>query len=274
MGLDATLFEIATFEQLRAKVSPKGIDLVCLESNLVDAIWTSRPPASTAPLITYTKYAGQTAASKLEDLRKYLKDHSASAYVVSNLAEIAWLLNLRGSDIPHSPVFESYVLVTLDSVMLYIDQSKITQEVMAYLKESVKAESKPYDGVWRDLAGLKDNKTKTLMSKDTSFAVYRAAGEEFSSTVTSPLELAKSIKNETELAGIRAAYTRDGAAWATWMAWLEEEVRKQRRHGRVTLTEWEAANKLTDLRKSTELFMDLAYENISATAGNAGGRGH
>lgn len=176
IGLDGTLYEISIIQSLQAQLAPKDIHLVFLSSNLVDVIWTDRPAASTAPLSLQAQYAGESSSSKLSTLRKFIADNGGAAYVVSNLAEIAWLLNLRGGDIPFSPVFESYILVSATETTLFIDEVKLTDEVVRYLNEEGKVQTKPYDRIWDALSQLKAEYKRCIMSTEASFALYNAVG--------------------------------------------------------------------------------------------------
>ena len=177
IGLDATLYEVSIIQSLFAQLASKSIELIFLSENLVDAIWSSRPSDSTAPLIFQAEFAGQPTSSKLTILKTYISDKAAAAYIVSDLAEIAWLLNLRGGDIPFSPVFESYLLVTLAECTLYIDARKISPPVARYLAEDEKLAVESYKDIWVALAGLNERKKKVIMSTDASYALYRAVGE-------------------------------------------------------------------------------------------------
>lgn len=155
IGLDATLFGISELQALRKDLSKTGSELVFLDENLVDKIWQDRPGSSKEPLIVHAKYAGDDSTSKLAKVREIIDERKSDAYIVHELSEIAWLLNLRGMDIPFSPVFEAYLLVTRGDTSLFVDRDKIKDDVMTYL-EDLKIQVKPYEEVWQSLKDLRD----------------------------------------------------------------------------------------------------------------------
>lgn len=154
IGLDGTLFGIDEMKNVIALTSAKGIELVLLDENLVDKIWQERPQPSKAPLRNHARYAGQDAGSKLASVRAILNKSKANAYVVHDLSEIAWLLNLRGNDIPFSPVFEAYLLVAATEATVFLDGDKLGNDVCTYLKDELKVQVRPYDEIWQALKDL------------------------------------------------------------------------------------------------------------------------
>lgn len=266
IGLDATLFSITELKAIRGTISKKESEIVLLGENLIDSIWQDRPDPSRQRLSCHANYAGEASLSKLEKVRSAIKSNGAMAYVVHELSEIAWTLNLRGKDIPFSPVFESYLLITLNNAILFLDRDKVTEEVGAYLRDDLKVDIQPYQAVWQAIREISSPNQPIALSTSASFALYAAVGENNAILVTSPLELLKSIKNETEIRGMKAAYLRDAMAWVKWIAWLEKRMKQKSGLG---LTEYDAANHLTKLRANQPLFAGLAYQNISATGPNA-----
>lgn len=142
---------------LRESLTKTGQELVLLDDNLVDKIWQDRPSPSKELLINHARYAGEDSPSKLAKVRAIIEEKKAKAYVIHELSEIAWLLNLRGRDIPFSPVFEGYLLVTLDDASLFIDRDKVTDSLLPYLQEDLKIQIRPYDEIWQALRDLKTN---------------------------------------------------------------------------------------------------------------------
>lgn len=255
--------------------------LVGVDENLVDRIWEDRParPAEKVMVLS-TKYAGKEFKEKITDLRKELDKKKTAGMVVSMLDEIAWLFNLRGSDIPYNPVFFSYAVVTHDSATLYVDSSKLDDEVYEHLKGSV--DVKPYDALFSDLnlisqaacepVGQNDangparKHSKILVSKSASWALYLGlGGEEKVEEIRSPVADAKAIKNETELEGMRQCHIRDGAALIKYFAWLEDQLVE---HG-ASIDEVQAADKLEQIRSEGEHFRGLSFDTISSTGANA-----
>lgn len=255
--------------------------LVGVTQNLVDAIWTNRPSRPAEKVIVLAdKYSGKPFAEKIEDLRKEIAKKKAAGMVVSMLDEVAWLFNLRGSDIPYNPVFFSYATVTSKSAILYVDAEKITDEVHEHLGKSVTI--KPYNALFSELSALSDvaaserqtdsdatNKSKyhkILLSNKASWALSREiGGEEKTEQARSPIADAKAIKNATELEGMRQCHIRDGAALIEYFAWLEDQLLNHN----ASIDEVQAADKLESLRAKHERFVGLSFDTISSTGPNA-----
>lgn len=185
IGLDGTLFEVSTIQSLQSKLNSRDITLVFQResdsTNLIDQVWgDSQPPASTAALISQVEFAGQSSSDKLSNVRKYIREKGAEAYIVHNLSEIAWLLNLRGRDIPFCPVFEAYLLVKAHEAVLFVDERKVQGDIVTYLKEDVKVQVKAYKDVWatlKELPGSTESIAKVVMNTTASFAIYNAVQE-------------------------------------------------------------------------------------------------
>lgn len=224
------------------------------------------------------KYAGKSYKDKLDDLRKELKKKKAAGMVVSMLDEVAWLFNLRGSDIPYNPVFFSYAAVTPNSATLYVDSSKVGQDVKDYLSGVV--DIKPYNALFSDLTNIaeaaasevqtdeatKSHPPKLLLSNKSSWALSLGlGGEEKVEESRSPIADAKAIKNAAELEGMRQCHIRDGAALIEYFAWLEDELV----NNNAWLDEVQAADKLEEIRSRGEHFVGLSFDTISATGPNA-----
>lgn len=250
-----------------------------MSENLVDKIWKDRPSRPAEKVIVLDeKYAGKSYKDKLDELRKDIKKKKAAGMVISMLDEIAWLFNLRGSDIPYNPVFFSYAAVTPNSATLYVDSSKIGSEVKDYLSNSV--EIKPYDALFSDLTRVAETaanevqqngttkspaSAKLLLSNKSSWALSLGlGGEDKVEEARSPVSDAKAIKNAAELEGMRQCHIRDGAALIEYFAWLEHELLNG-----TWLDEVQAADKLEQIRSKGEHFMGLSFDTISSTGANA-----
>ena len=205
----------------------------------------------------------------------------------SSLRYAAWLLNLRGDDIPFNPVFHSYLFVGLESAILFIEPQKISGEVESYL-QSISVSHRDYNDIWTflrrkewgegNVSSLFYDKLsrrsslraicQVIISPQTSYAICLMMTS-FRYTVLPPyVEEMKAVKNETEIHGLRHAYLRDGAAYVRWLAWLEQKLQQG-----YDITEYEAAWRLTEYRRKNKNYMGLAYENISASGPNAGASG-
>ncbi|KIX10556.1 uncharacterized protein Z518_01640 [Rhinocladiella mackenziei CBS 650.93] len=276
VGVDPTVITASDARKLSETLKKKShATLVGVSENLVDKIWKDRPPRPAEKVIVLLEeYAGKSYKDKLDDLRKELKKKKAAGMVVSMLDEIAWLLNLRGSDIPYNPVFFSYAAVTPNSATLYIDSSKIDSEVEEYLRGAV--DIKPYDALFSDLTniaeaatmeakGLTKHPPKLLIPNKSSWALSLGlGGEDKVEESRSPIADAKAVKNPTELEGMRQCHIRDGAALIEYFAWLEEELRSG-----SWIDEVQGADKLEEIRSKGKNFIGLSFNTISSTGPNA-----
>ncbi|WJX80122.1 Aminopeptidase P2 [Trifolium repens] len=297
VGIDPFLFTSDAAEELKHIISKKNHELVYLyNSNLVDEIWKeARPePPNKSVRVHDLKYAGLDVASKLSSLRSELVKAGSSAIIVSALDEIAWLLNLRGSDIPHSPVVYAYLIVEIDRATLFIDDSKVTKEVDDHLKK-VNIEIKPYNSIisetenlaargatlWLDTSSVNaaivnaykaacdkyyqnyENKHKTGNKVFDGSNEKSDVGVPFAVHKLSPVSLAKAIKNETELKGMQDCHLRDAAALAQFWDWLETEITNNR-----VLTEVEVSDKLLEFRSKQDGFLDTSFDTISGSGPN------
>ncbi|GEM10484.1 xaa-pro aminopeptidase [Rhodotorula toruloides] len=268
IGIDAAILDYGVGKTLSHSVKKRDLKLVFPAENLVDKVWHDRPARTHKPIRVHPlKFTGKSATDKIAHLRSYLSsifpssaDGPSPSYLVTSLTAIAWLLNLRGADIAHNPVFYAYVLVEKESVKLWVQQESLSDEVRSAIAE-FDGQIREYEKALDELAG-----TKGVVVTDSkcSWAVVERLGEENVKIIKSPVETAQAVKNEVEIQGFRNAYLRDGAAWARWQAWLEEQLEKGKE-----VTEWDAGEKLTSFRKGGQYFAGLAYENISATGENA-----
>ncbi|GAA98001.1 uncharacterized protein L969DRAFT_86084 [Mixia osmundae IAM 14324] len=257
VGLDAKLISISLGKQLEKL----ACILVFPKTNLIDEIWSSKPARPSRPIEDYpVEFAGKSTVRKLAELRASLADTQTRGIVVSDLTEIAWLLNLRGEDVPETPVFFAYVIVDAQTATLYTDAPTIDRAAQIALGNASVTIAN-YTAFYPALA---DCSAGFAVGQDASFAIATSLKEARVLTV-SPVGLAKSIKNPLEIMRIKDGYVRDAVQWCIWAAWLEELLVKKKQ----TISEWDAAEELTRLRKQDRHYRGLAYENISATAGNA-----
>ncbi|KAF5782051.1 putative hydrolase [Helianthus annuus] len=287
IGIDPFLFSSDAVNELKESVAKSNHELVYLYGvNLVDEIWKeARPLPTSKPIRVHElKYAGVDASMKLANLRCDLINHGSSAIVISMLDEVAWLLNLRGNDVPHSPVMYAYLIVELDSAKLFVDSSKVTPEVMDHLKKAG-VELRAYDSIlseieklaargahlWLDTSSINaaiSSTYATACDKYTETNGSKRKGKNSSGAPTalcksSPVSLAKAVKNHAELKGMRNSHLRDAAALTEFWSWLEEEMNKN-----VVLTEVEVADKLLEFRASQAGFVDTSFDTISGSGAN------
>ena len=275
VGVDPTLIAAPEARKLQEKIKKKGgKDLVAVKENLVDSVWgkdrPARPNEKTVALPL--EFSGKSIEDKLTQLRGELHKKRCSGFFVSMLDEIAWLYNLRGSDIPYNPVFFAYASVTQNDAILYIDQSKLDERALAHLKGAVTI--KPYEAVLDHAramgssikADTADQQSQYMLSTKASWALFQAlGGEKNVEEVRSPIGDEKAIKNEIEVKGMRECHVRDGAALTQFFAWLEDELVNKK----TKLDEVDAADKLEHFRSQKDLFVGLSFPTISSTGANA-----
>ena len=237
-------------------------------------IWTNRPPIPQNPVEIYPlQYAGESCSDKIARIRKALREQHADGMLMAALDDIAWTLNLRGTDVHCNPVFVSYLLISSKSVTLYINKEKLTPEVSAYLKaEGIKVED--YDHVKN---GLKQYfEYNILLDPDeinyTLYEVVKNKGKMNDLQKTeiveeeSPVKRMKTVKNETEIAGFRSAMLKDGIALVKFLHWLSGYIGKPEIS---QLTEISIDEKLTSLRAEQPLYRDISFDTIAGYGAHA-----
>ncbi|KAJ3343645.1 hypothetical protein HDU93_007526 [Gonapodya sp. JEL0774] len=289
IGFDPKLVSSSGVKALRdalRDVEATTIELAPLEENLVDKVWKDRPARPKEPVVALElKYTGKSSEDKIKDTRDEMAKKGVVALVVTALDEIAWLFNLRGADISYNPVFFSFALVELDNVYLYVDQGKISPEVVSRLSHVT---IRPYDAIYADVHALggnlaaaqsksseapveaqssKPKTSKVWMDGRCNYALMTALGnDKLVEDSRLPVTMAKAIKNSTELEGFRQCHLRDGAALCNFIAWLEHELTVNKN---TALTEWEAAQVLEGYRRQQSDFVGLSFDTISSTGPNA-----
>ncbi|MFN3990371.1 MAG: aminopeptidase P family protein [Erythrobacter sp.] len=249
---------------LERALASQGIALVAAESNPIDAVWADRPAPSAAPALVHDEaLAGRSGADKRAQIADWLNAEGHDAVVIPALDSIAWLLNIRGSDVAHTPVALSYVIAHKDgSAELFIAPEKVTPELVRHLGNAVRVRERS-----AFVAGLGELAGKRV-AVDPDFGVaaiaqtLKAAGAEVV-LAQDPTILAKAVKNPVEQAGQRAAQVRDGAAVSKFLRWLAIEGPKG------SVDELSAAARLAAFRAEDPGLKDLSFDTISAAAGHA-----
>jgi Xaa-Pro aminopeptidase len=263
-GFDPLLHTKAEVERYRAACAKAGAELVALPANPVDAVWTSRPPPPIAPVsILDETYAGEASAAKRARMAAAARKAGAEVLVVSAPDSIAWLLNLRGGDVPFNPLLLSFALLHGDGgVELFLDLRKL--KAGQNLGNEVSLQ--PIAGFDDALARLGEQQRAVMVDPNvTSYGVLerlRAAGARVIEA-DEPCILAKARKNPVELKGARDAQIRDGAAVCRFLRWLDEEVLRH------PVDERAAAARLDDERRQDPLFRGPSFETISAAGPHA-----
>lgn len=280
IGIDARMLAHEKAVLLNSQLQAKGSKLFYPPQNLIDLIWKDKPPRSKEPVyVQPLKYTGMEANKKLAKLKDWIKAQppTVPSYsktpptanqmqvgtLISNLACIAWVLNLRGDDIPFNPVFHAYLFVSAEQAILFIDPAKITEGVDEYLK-SINVQRREYNDVWSFMRRKEWGDGRIIITPQTSYAISLMLTSYRYTVLPSIIEEWKAVKNPIELEGLKSAYIRDGVAFVRWLAWLEYKMSQG-----YVITEYEAGWRLTEFRRMGKNYRGLAYENISATGANA-----
>jgi Xaa-Pro aminopeptidase len=263
-GFDPWLHALNDAERLAQACARAGAELVAVESNPVDAIWTSRPPPPLAPVIPHPlELAGEAAEAKRMRIAKLVADKGADAVLLTQPDSIAWLLNIRGGDVPRTPFPLSFALLHKEgAVDLFIDPRKLTPVVRAHLGNGVAL--RPPQALADALASLGAAGATLWLDPATAprWALERLGPDAKVVRDTDPVALPKACKNDVELQGIRAAHRRDGAAVTRYLAWLSANAASG------TLDEIAASDRLQQFREETGAIRDLSFDTISGAGPN------
>lgn len=256
VGVDGMCNSAANVEVLVSDLRREGGITVRTNLDPLDIVWTDRPqiPASKVE-IQPVELAGETVASKLTRIRKALRDLHADGMLMSALDDVAWTLNLRGTDVHCTPVFVSYLLISTTSATLYINKEKLTPEVEAHL-ESQGVKMAGYDDVRK---GIKEYAEYNILldPNETNYTLSRLVDVQEVIRHKSPIPAMKAIKNEAEIRGYRSAMLKDGVALVKFLRWLKPAVEAGGQ------TEISIDKKLTSLRAEQPLFRDISFDTIA-----------
>ena len=259
LGVDPKVISHKEFVNLKEELGKKGISLKCIKENLVDSVWEQRPEPPKGEIEVHEEqYAGESVTSKLNRVRKKMAEEGADAHIVSMLDSIAWLFNIRGSDVEYNPVAISYAIVTKKEATFFIDLDKLTKRAIVSLKESI--EIRPYIEFESELNSLRENKSTVWIDETTISQWIVEVLENGAKLILkpSPVTLFKAIKNKIEIQGIKNAHLRDGVAMVKFFYWLDQALKK------TEVTELSAAKKAEEFRSEGELFKGLSFESISS----------
>jgi Xaa-Pro aminopeptidase len=263
LGYDPWLHTIESVERLQATCGKAGATLVPVAENLVDRVWDDQPPPPRGPIVPHDlKHAGRGSPDKRREIGELLVRDGVDAVVLAAPDSIAWLLNVRGSDVAHTPVPLAFALVHRDaSVDLFVDAAKLSPGLREHLGEGVRV--LPPDGLGPALDHLGGARRTVQVdpSSTAAWIIQRLAG----ATVVraaDPCLLPKATKNDVELAGARSAHEKDGIALTRFFAWLAREGLTGR------LTEISAAERLDAFRGEEPLFRDVSFPTISGAGPN------
>lgn len=234
---------------------------ITLRTNLdpLEQIWENRPSLPANPVeIQPLEYAGETLASKVVRIRKSLRELHADGMLVSALDDIAWTLNLRGTDVHCNPVFVSYLLIESDKVSLFVDDNKLSPEVKQYLQDN-QVSLYNYNKVEKCLESYSEYNI-LLDGDETSYYLWKTVKCQEIVAAASPIPAMKAVKNKAEIEGYRSAMLKDGVAMVKFLKWLKPAVEAGGQ------TEISIDEKLTSLRAEQKLFRDISFDTIAGYA--------
>ena len=274
VGVDPMLMGAKNWAALEEKLEQAGLELVPVETNLVDVAWAAdptypqpaRPDNPVFPL--EQEFTGASWTEKVARVRALMQENGAEVLVVSALDDVAWLTNLRGSDITFNPVFFSYAAVTQTEAVLFLRESQLSPQVKAALSKG-DGESfviQEYDQIKnyieKKVEQSKEAGGKFWLSDTTSQALASLVPSHRRLIKGSPITLLKSIKNKVEISGFEASHARDAAALCNYLCWLDKNIDKQE------VTEVSGADKLESFRSEQKHFMGLSFPSISSVGSN------
>jgi len=260
LGYSPWLHTVDAAERLAKACAAAGASLVAVAANPIDAIWSDRPPPPRGAVVLHDlRYAGETVQEKLTRARAEMEKPAADALVVSDPHAVSWLLNIRGADIPHTPVVLAFALVPMQGrPALYVDAGKLGNDVRHRLEEFVDVRTN--EEFERDLAALGGAHRAVRLDPATGAdAISRLVVENGGRIVRAgdPIAPMKAVKNAIEIAGARAAQLRDGAAVTRFLAWFDREAPTGR------LTEIDAVEAMESFRRETGLLKDVSFPTIA-----------
>jgi len=265
LGFDPWLHTSAAAERLAAACDKAGAELVAVETNPLDAVWTERPPPPLAPVAVHGKqFAGEDEAGKLKRIGQEIDKLGVDALVLSDPHAVAWTFNIRGADVAHTPLPLSYALVPKDGrPTVFIDHRKLSNSARDHLEQS--ADVREPDALTPSLTALAQKGAAIALDNATAAdALSRLISNAGGKLVrgSDPVSLLKAVKNSTEIEGTRSAHRRDAVALVRFLAWIDREAPSG------ALTEIDAVEALETFRRDTGALKDVSFPTIAGTGPN------
>jgi Xaa-Pro aminopeptidase len=256
VGVDGMLFSVNEVATLRATLEHQGLSLNTHFAP-IDAVWTDRPEIPSCEVFLHDeKYAGKSATDKVRDVLQQVKEQDAEALLVCDLAELAWVLNIRSRDVHCNPVATGFLYLASEGSTLFINEKKITPVVREALT-AAKVTTAPYENVSSFLEALPQSATVLYEASHTPNSLVDALGSR-AVAGSSPIPLMKAVKNSVQIQGMRNAMEKDGAALVGAFMEIERRLREN-----VELTELDVADILTEYRSKQDLYFDESFETIA-----------
>ena len=257
IGFDGRVMDAKSGEKY-AKLAEEKKAALYVKEDLVGNIWKDRPqlPANKVWILE-DAYVGRSMADKIADVRTQMQKEGADIHILSSLYDIAWLLNLRGGDIDHVPVFLSFVSIEKEQILLFVNPQILDKEVQDYLEKN-HVTIRPYEDIYTYAQNLQ--KVKVLISaEETNYRIAECIREHAEVLEgENPSLMLKAVKNEIELKNTREAHLKDAVAVTKFMYWLKTNI------GKMEISEISASDYLEERRKEQEHYLDLSFDTISA----------
>lgn len=262
IGFDGRVISLADGKEYAEIAAEHGGNVVC-DLDLVDSIWEGRPALSEEPAFYLDiRYSGESSASKVARIREEMRAQGADAHVLSALDDICWTLNIRGNDVKYSPLVLSYAVITADRLHVFVDEQKLTQEIVDSWAE-LNVTTHPYNDIYEFVKGIESGTCVWIDPSKLNYALYQNIPRDAQLLErANPSIVFKARKNETEIANIKQAHIKDGVAWARFMYWLKHQI------GKIEITEISAADKLEAFRAEQDGFLWPSFAPISGYRGN------
>src|SRR6266516_2603221 len=265
LGFDPWLHTSAAAERLAAACAKAGAELVAVDTNPVDSVWTERPPPPLAPVTVHgTPFSGEAESEKLGRIRYEMTKLGVDALVLSDSHAVAWTFNIRGADVSHTPLPLSYALVPRDGrPIVFIDHRKLSNSARDHIEQSADVEEP--DALTPKLSELgRSGASIALDSATAADALSRLIGAAGGKPVrgNDPVSLLKAVKNSTEIEGTRRAHRRDAVALTRFLAWIDREAQTG------ALTEIDAVEALETFRRDTGALKDVSFPTIAGAGPN------
>ncbi len=257
VGFDGSVFSVDLFKGMEKAFKSKNINIK-IEKDLIDEIWEDRPEIPKKLVFLHgIKYAGKSRVEKLNKVRANMSTKGANYYLLTSLDDIAWLLNIRGNDVPNNPVVISNVLVGKDKCYLFVDGSKVTNDIRLEL-ENDGIEIKGYNEIHQILNQLTKDDSIIFDANKTSISMYNSINTDTTKIEEPNITTAlKAIKNEVEIENLRNCQVSDGLAMVKFIKWLKESVNREK------ITEISAQEMLESFRRQQDLFVEPSFDTIA-----------
>lgn len=260
LGFDGRVINGAWGRRLEQIASDKTATMH-VDEDLIDLIWEDRPPLSKAPVMIFdNKYTGEDISDKLAKVRAQMKEKGATLHLMTSLYDISWLLNIRGGDISFVPVVLSYLALSEDECIWFLQEEIVTDELRAYLTKNG-VTTRPYDDFYEYVKQIGAGQTVLMNTSVVNYRICSSIPQDVKIIdAEDPTVVMKAVKNDTQLENLRNAHLKDAVAMCKFMYWLKNNV------GKIPMTEISVSDYLADLRAQQDGFLDLSFATICGYA--------